>query len=53
MNLNLARFIDPRKRLPDILESLHGDFPHAWVRAAWAGGDTTRVGHLVLQGVRP
>jgi len=38
---------------PDVLESLHGDFPHAGVRAAWAGGDTARVGHLVLEGVRP
>jgi len=38
---------------PDILESLHGHFPHAGVGAAGTGGDTARVGHLVLQGVRP
>ena len=38
---------------PDILESLHGHFPHARMGSAGAGSHAARVGHLVLQRVRP
>ena len=39
--------------VPDVLESLHRHLPHAWVAVAGARGDAARVGHLVLEGVRP
>ena len=39
--------------IPDILQSLHGDFPHTRMRLSRTRLDTAAVGHAVLQGVRP
>lgn len=37
----------------NVLDGSHGDLPHSGVGLLGAGLDSTGMGHLVLQGVRP